>query len=153
MPGTLGKGRAVGTGQGPRAAGVGEGRAGEPSPHEASDSTVAGTWAGCARGAGTWTSSGPTRQFCCDPATALRCKKLIKKVLRTFTPNPWPSFPVRDDQSISFAARDLKPGASTPHFKKRPKDPGRLGGSAGEASDFGSGHDLTVRGFKSHVGL
>ena len=28
---------------------------------------------------------------------------------------------------------------------------GRLGGSVGEASDFGLGHDLTVRGFKPHV--
>ena len=30
---------------------------------------------------------------------------------------------------------------------------GRLGGSVGEASDFSSGHDLTVRGFEPHVGL
>ena len=30
---------------------------------------------------------------------------------------------------------------------------GCLGGSAGEASDFGSCHDLTVCEFKSHVGL
>ena len=30
---------------------------------------------------------------------------------------------------------------------------GRLGGSVGWASDFGSGHDLTVREFKPHVGL
>ncbi|XP_053060453.1 mediator of RNA polymerase II transcription subunit 27 isoform X2 [Acinonyx jubatus] len=30
---------------------------------------------------------------------------------------------------------------------------GRLGGSVGEASDFGSGHDLAVRGFEPHVGL
>ena len=30
---------------------------------------------------------------------------------------------------------------------------GRLGGSIGEASDFGSGHDLTVCEFEPHVGL
>ena len=30
---------------------------------------------------------------------------------------------------------------------------GRLGGSVGEASDFGSGHDLAVRGFEPRVGL
>ena len=30
---------------------------------------------------------------------------------------------------------------------------GRLGGSVGEASDFGSGHDLVVCEFESHVGL
>ena len=30
---------------------------------------------------------------------------------------------------------------------------GRLGSSVGSASDFGSGHDLTVRGFEPHVGL
>ena len=29
----------------------------------------------------------------------------------------------------------------------------RLGGSVGEASDVGSGHDLTVRGFEPCVGL
>ena len=28
---------------------------------------------------------------------------------------------------------------------------GRLGGSVGEASDFGSGHDLTVHGFEPRV--
>ena len=30
---------------------------------------------------------------------------------------------------------------------------GRLGGSVGEASDFGSGHDLAVREFEPRVGL
>ena len=30
---------------------------------------------------------------------------------------------------------------------------GRLGGSVGQASNFGSGHDLTVRGFKPHIRL
>ena len=30
---------------------------------------------------------------------------------------------------------------------------GLLGGSVGEASNFGSGHDLTVRGFEPRVGL
>ena len=30
---------------------------------------------------------------------------------------------------------------------------GRLGGSVGWVSDFGSGHDLTVHGFRPHVGL
>ena len=30
---------------------------------------------------------------------------------------------------------------------------GRLGGPVGEASDFGSGHDLAVREFKPSVGL
>ena len=30
---------------------------------------------------------------------------------------------------------------------------GRLGGSVGYASDFGSGHDLVVREFELHVGL
>ena len=30
---------------------------------------------------------------------------------------------------------------------------GRLGGSVGSASDFGSRHDLTVRGFEPRVGL
>ena len=30
---------------------------------------------------------------------------------------------------------------------------GRLGGSVGWASDFGSGHDLTVREFEPRVGL
>ena len=30
---------------------------------------------------------------------------------------------------------------------------GRLGGSVGWASDFGSGHDLTARGFEPRVGL
>ena len=30
---------------------------------------------------------------------------------------------------------------------------GRLGGSVGLASDFGSGHDLMVHGFEPHVGL
>ena len=30
---------------------------------------------------------------------------------------------------------------------------GRLRGSVGEASDFGSGHDLVVREFESRVGL
>ena len=32
-------------------------------------------------------------------------------------------------------------------------DVGRLGGSVGWASDFGSGHDLTVREFEPHIGL
>ena len=31
--------------------------------------------------------------------------------------------------------------------------PGRLGGSVGSASDFGSRHDLVVRGFEPHIGL
>ena len=30
---------------------------------------------------------------------------------------------------------------------------GHLGGPVGGVSDFGSGHDLTVRGFKPHVRL
>ena len=30
---------------------------------------------------------------------------------------------------------------------------GYLGGSVGQASDFGSGHDLAVRGFEPRVGL
>ena len=30
---------------------------------------------------------------------------------------------------------------------------GRLGGSASEASDFSSGHDLTVREFEPRIGL
>ena len=30
---------------------------------------------------------------------------------------------------------------------------GRLGGSVGWASDFGSGHDLAVHGFEPHIGL
>ena len=30
---------------------------------------------------------------------------------------------------------------------------GCLGGSVGEAADFGSGHDLAVRGFEPRVGL
>ena len=30
---------------------------------------------------------------------------------------------------------------------------GHLGGSVGEASDFGSGHDLVVRELEPHVGL
>ena len=30
---------------------------------------------------------------------------------------------------------------------------GRLGGSVGQASDFGSGHDLVVREFKPRIGL
>ena len=30
---------------------------------------------------------------------------------------------------------------------------GHLGGSVIQASDFGSGHDLEVRGFGPHVGL
>ena len=30
---------------------------------------------------------------------------------------------------------------------------GRLGASVGQASDFGSGHDLTVREFEPRVGL
>ena len=30
---------------------------------------------------------------------------------------------------------------------------GRLGGSVGRASDFGSGHDLTVHEFEPRVGL
>ena len=30
---------------------------------------------------------------------------------------------------------------------------GRLGGSVGQVSDLGSGHDLTVHGFKAHIGL
>ena len=30
---------------------------------------------------------------------------------------------------------------------------GRLGGSVSEASDFGSGRDLTVHEFKPHIGL
>ena len=30
---------------------------------------------------------------------------------------------------------------------------GRLGGSVSWASNFGSGHDLAVRGFEPHVGL
>ena len=35
----------------------------------------------------------------------------------------------------------------------RSKSPiGRLGGSVGEASNFGSGHDLAVRGFEPRVG-
>ena len=35
----------------------------------------------------------------------------------------------------------------------RRKGMGRLGGSVGWAADFGSGHDLTARGFEPHVGL
>ena len=30
---------------------------------------------------------------------------------------------------------------------------GRLGGPVGEASDFGSGHNLTVHGFEPHIKL
>ena len=30
---------------------------------------------------------------------------------------------------------------------------GHLGGSVGEAFDFGSGRDLTIRGFKPHIRL
>ena len=30
---------------------------------------------------------------------------------------------------------------------------GLLGGSVGEVSNFGSGHDLTVRGFEPRIGL
>ena len=30
---------------------------------------------------------------------------------------------------------------------------GRVGGSVGEVSDFGSGHDVTVRDFEPHMGL
>ena len=36
-------------------------------------------------------------------------------------------------------------------FKHNLKGP--LGGSVGGASDFGSGHDLTVRGFRPHIRL
>ena len=32
-------------------------------------------------------------------------------------------------------------------------DEGRLGGSVGSVSDFGPGHDLTVRGFEPRIGL
>ena len=35
---------------------------------------------------------------------------------------------------------------------KKQWEGGRLGGSVGEASDFGSGHDLTVREFEPRVG-
>ena len=38
------------------------------------------------------------------------------------------------------------------HFSKEDIQ-GRLGGSVGWASDFSSGHDLTVCEFKPHVGL
>ena len=37
------------------------------------------------------------------------------------------------------------------HLKCRVQ--GRLGGSVSSASDFGSGHDLAVRGFEPRVGL
>ena len=37
--------------------------------------------------------------------------------------------------------------------ERKRQNEGRLGGSVGEASDFGSGHDLTVRGLEPHVGL
>ena len=39
------------------------------------------------------------------------------------------------------------------HFTQKSHGTGRLGGSVGGASDFGSGHDLTVREFEPHVGL
>ena len=37
-------------------------------------------------------------------------------------------------------------------LKKKKKGLGRLGGSVGEVSDFGSGHDLTVRGSSPALG-
>ena len=38
-------------------------------------------------------------------------------------------------------------------FTKINSELGHLGGSVGEASNFGSGHDLTVCGFEPRVGL
>ena len=38
-------------------------------------------------------------------------------------------------------------------FTSKANIPGRLGGSVGEASHFGSGHDLAVREFEPRVGL
>ena len=43
--------------------------------------------------------------------------------------------------------------AAPSHCGLKTKSMGLLGGSVGYASDFGSGHDLTVRGFKPSVGL
>ena len=39
------------------------------------------------------------------------------------------------------------------HWCPEDEDMGRPGGSVGWASDFGSGHDLEVRGFEPRVGL
>ena len=39
------------------------------------------------------------------------------------------------------------------HLTQQRLASGRLGGPVGEASDFGSGRDLTVRGFEPRVGL
>ena len=45
----------------------------------------------------------------------------------------------------------IKPNGQEKDSNK--KKEGRPGGSASSASNFGSGHDLTVREFKPHVGL
>ena len=45
----------------------------------------------------------------------------------------------------------LKDGFTPKQIKK--KFSGHLGGSVGWASDFGSGHDLTVCGFEPHIRL
>ena len=61
--------------------------------------------------------------------------------------------------SVSLSFWIWKMGTILPNLQTYPvgmkitQDTGRLGGSVGWASDFGSGHDLAVRGFEPHVGL
>ena len=67
-------------------------------------------------------------------------------------------------QSLEPASDSVSPSLSAPPLltpclslslknKHLKKFKGCLGGSVGLASDFGSGHDLAVRGFEAHVGL
>ena len=49
---------------------------------------------------------------------------------------------------ILLSSRD-----SSPHLDGYDKKDGHMGGSVGEVSDFGSGHDLMVSGFEPQVRL
>ena len=54
-------------------------------------------------------------------------------------------------QNKKESVRDEHPVSSLGSLRKGIQ--GRLGGAVGWASDFGSGHDLTLREFEPHIGL
>ena len=63
--------------------------------------------------------------------------------------------PASDSVSSSLSAPpllSLSLSKISKHLKKKTGE-GHLGGSVDQASDFGSGHDLTACGFEPHIGL
>ena len=59
---------------------------------------------------------------------------------------------LRNQQSLEYSLPPLSPDLQGVQSQKE-RFLGRLGGSVGEASSFGSGHDLAGGGFEPRVGL